>query len=68
MSTDFGLSWNLAQGEEDLTKGITMSGADVLNAIGVGPENTNIIYTGSRQGRTMVSTDGGGTWTDRTGI
>ncbi|MBI3653193.1 MAG: hypothetical protein HY231_19370 [Acidobacteria bacterium] len=66
ISTDLGTSWNLATGTLDLTKGITQSGADLLTAIGVGPANVNVIYTGSRQGRVMNSTDGGKNWTDIT--
>ncbi|HEV2801581.1 MAG TPA: carboxypeptidase regulatory-like domain-containing protein [Pyrinomonadaceae bacterium] len=47
----------------DLTKG----GSDVLSAIGVERKaNAQIIYTGSAQGRLMVSTNGGANWTDRT--
>jgi photosystem II stability/assembly factor-like uncharacterized protein len=65
-STDSGTSWNTPAGELDLTKGITENGTDLLTAIGVGPANVNIIYTGSRQGRVMVSTDAGRNWNEAT--
>jgi photosystem II stability/assembly factor-like uncharacterized protein len=65
-STDAGTSWNTPADDRDLTKGITENGTDLLTAIGVGPANINVIYTGSRQGRVMVSTDGGRTWHDAT--
>jgi photosystem II stability/assembly factor-like uncharacterized protein len=63
-STDIGSSWKAPGGTTDLTKGITDKGADVLSAIGVSKSNTNIIYTGSAQGRAMTSTDAGLTWSD----
>lgn len=65
-STNSGGSWNPPAGDLDLTKGITPNGVDLLTAIGVGPANTSLIYTGSRQGRVMVSTDAGKSWTDAT--
>ena len=65
-STDLGNTWSAPGGETDLTKGITMQGADVLSAIGVARSNTRVIYTGSVQGRAMVSLDAGATWTDIT--
>jgi photosystem II stability/assembly factor-like uncharacterized protein len=66
VSSNLGSSWTAPAGDLDLTKGVTTAGADVLNAIGVGPSNPNIIYTGSRQGRAMVSTDAGFSWSDVT--
>ncbi|MBK6722235.1 MAG: hypothetical protein IPG58_02845 [Acidobacteria bacterium] len=42
----------------------TLGGTDVLSAIAVAPSQLNTIYTGSTQGRAMVSTNGGTTWTD----
>ncbi|MBP9109482.1 MAG: hypothetical protein KBF83_07990 [Pyrinomonadaceae bacterium] len=42
----------------------TFGGTDVLSAITVAPSQLNTIYTGSTQGRAMVSTNGGTTWTD----
>jgi hypothetical protein len=64
ISSDRGNTWNARAGMLDLTKGVTTSGSDVLSAIGVGPANPSIIYTGSALGRAMVSKDGGATWTD----
>jgi photosystem II stability/assembly factor-like uncharacterized protein len=66
ISTNLGDNWSAPSGELDLTKGITDKGRDVLSAIGIGRANTNVIYTGSSQGRAMVSTDGGASWTDAT--
>jgi photosystem II stability/assembly factor-like uncharacterized protein len=65
-STNLGTNWSPPAGTFDLTKGITTSGPDVLSAIGVSRSNTSVIYTGSAQGRAMVSTNGGTTWTDIT--
>jgi photosystem II stability/assembly factor-like uncharacterized protein len=64
ISTDLGNSWTPPADTLDLTKGTTANGVDVLTAIGVGPANVNLIYTGSRQGRVMASTDAGNTWGD----
>jgi hypothetical protein len=64
-STNAPTVWTAPGGTTDLTKGAT----DVLSAIGVqrAPlSNSQVIYTGSAQGRVMVSTDGGANWTDRT--
>jgi photosystem II stability/assembly factor-like uncharacterized protein len=58
-------AWNAPGGGTDLTNG----GSDVLNAIGVsrtGYSPSQVIYTGSAQGRAMVSQDGGATWADVT--
>jgi len=55
-------NWTAPAGMDDLTKGAP----DVLSAIGVERKaNAQIIYTGSAQGRVMVSTNGGINWTDR---
>ena len=54
-SIDLGDSWTKPGGDMDLTKG----GDDVLSAIRVNPSDSMVIYTGSEQGRAMVSTDGG---------
>ncbi|HEX8456854.1 MAG TPA: carboxypeptidase regulatory-like domain-containing protein [Pyrinomonadaceae bacterium] len=55
-------NWTAPGGTGDLTKG----NGDVLSAIGVERKaNAQVIYTGSAQGRLMVSTDGGINWTDR---
>ncbi len=66
LSTDRGDSWFPPGGEFDQTKGVTEKGTDILSAIGVSRSNTNIIYTGSAQGRAMRSTDAGATWSDIT--
>ena len=66
MSTNLGDNWFAPAGQLDLTKGFTETGADVLSAIAVSRANINVIYTGSVQGRAMVSTDGGATWKDIT--
>jgi photosystem II stability/assembly factor-like uncharacterized protein len=66
LSTSLGDSWFPPGGEFDQTKGVTEKGADFLSAIGVSRSNTNIIYTGSAQGRAMISTDTGATWNDIT--
>jgi hypothetical protein len=63
-------NWTAPAGTLDLTKGISPPpvGADVLSAIGVERKAAaQVIYTGSAQGRVMVSTNGGANWTDRTG-
>jgi hypothetical protein len=51
-------TWVSPAPNTDLTKG----NGDVLEAIAVARSNTNVIYTGSRQGCAKVSTDGGATW------
>jgi photosystem II stability/assembly factor-like uncharacterized protein len=61
-STNLGDSWVAPAPETDLTKGTR----DVLSAIGVARSDTNVIYTGSAQGRAMISTDGGSNWRDIT--
>lgn len=66
ISTNRGNSWFAPAGFLDLTKGISDIGKDVLSAIAVARSNTNIIYTGSAQGRAMVSRNGGASWTDIT--
>jgi photosystem II stability/assembly factor-like uncharacterized protein len=66
ISANLGDSWLAPAGDLDLTKGVTDSGRDVLSAIAVARSDPNHIYTGSVQGRAMVSGDGGRTWTDVT--
>jgi photosystem II stability/assembly factor-like uncharacterized protein len=66
VSADLGNSWSAPSGFVDLTKGITDTGRDVLSTIAVARADTKVIYTGSAQGRAMVSTNGGGSWTDIT--
>ncbi len=57
------LGWTAPGGLTDLTKG----GTDVLTAIGVEHKaNAQVIYTGSAQGRVMVTINAGQTWTDIT--
>ena len=60
ISTDRGENWNTPGGTTDLTNG------GVLSAIGVGRSSINTIYTGSNDGRVMVSINGGVSWTQRT--
>jgi photosystem II stability/assembly factor-like uncharacterized protein len=62
ISNNLGASWSPPAGTLDLTKG----GTDVLSTIGVARSNINVIYTGSSQGRAMVSNDGGSSWNDVT--
>ncbi|MBL8180375.1 MAG: VCBS repeat-containing protein [Blastocatellia bacterium] len=56
ISTDRGTTWTAPGGAQDLTNGGTVS------AIGVGPANINTIYSGSSDGKVMVSTNGGVNW------
>ncbi len=53
-------TWVAPGGTFDQTRG----GTDTLSAIAVARSNNQIIYTGSRDGRAMVSSDGGKTWND----
>jgi photosystem II stability/assembly factor-like uncharacterized protein len=55
ISTNRGANWTPPAGVLDMTFG----GGDVLSAIAVAKSDTNVIYTGSAQGRAMVSTTGG---------
>lgn len=55
-------NWFAPGGFTDLTNG----GSDVLSTIAVARSNTNIIYTGSRGGRVMMSTNGGADWNNIT--
>jgi photosystem II stability/assembly factor-like uncharacterized protein len=66
VSKDQGNLWTRTAGVKDLTFGETRFGRDVLTAIGIGPANSNVIYTGSAQGRLMVSKTAGRTWRDVT--
>ena len=59
VSTNRGVSWTAPGGATDLTGG----GGDTLSTISVSRSNPNVIYTGSAQGRVLVSTNGGVTWT-----
>lgn len=62
VSTNRGTSWAAPGGTFDQTNG----GSAVLSAIAVSKSDNNTIYTGASDGRVMVSTNGGGNWTDRT--
>lgn len=53
-------TWVAPGGNFDQTRG----GTDTISAIAVARSNNSIIYTGSRDGRAMVSTDAGETWND----
>lgn len=66
ISNNHGDSWFDPSGGMDLTKGITDKAPDVISAIGIGRSNTSVIYTGSAQGRAMVSLDAGATWKEIT--
>jgi photosystem II stability/assembly factor-like uncharacterized protein len=54
--------WTTPGGDQDLTKG--RGKQDKLTAIAVSASDTNYIYTGSKEGRTMQSSDGGKSWRD----
>ncbi|MBK7932438.1 MAG: VCBS repeat-containing protein [Acidobacteria bacterium] len=56
ISADRGATWTAPGGAQDLTNGGTVS------AIGVGPANPSVIYSGSSDGRVMVSTNAGVNW------
>lgn len=62
ISSNFGRTWEAPAGDLDLTKG----NRDVLNTIAVSSVDPNTIYTGSAQGRVMLSRNGGKTWVDIT--
>ncbi len=62
ISRNNGDAWYTPGWAFDLTKGT----ADRINAIGVSNFNSKVIYTGSRQGRVMVSQNSGNTWKDIT--
>ncbi|MEO6589651.1 MAG: FG-GAP-like repeat-containing protein [Pyrinomonadaceae bacterium] len=62
ISTNRGTDWTPPGGATILTFG----SGDVLSTIGVGKSNTGVIYTGSAQGRVMVSLDGGANWSQIT--
>ena len=53
-------TWTAPAGTTDLTNG----SGDVLSAIAVAKSNNNVIYTGSRGGHAMISTNAGVNWTD----
>jgi photosystem II stability/assembly factor-like uncharacterized protein len=59
-SKDFGTTWT--PGNQDLTTG----DHDALSAIGVAAGDSSVLYTGSQQGRVMITHDGAQTWSDIT--
>ncbi|HEV7239807.1 MAG TPA: hypothetical protein VGQ36_11245 [Thermoanaerobaculia bacterium] len=61
-SRNFGQTWTAPAGTLRLTKNV----ADTLSAIAVSESNPNVIYTGSAQGRLMITRDDGQTWKDVT--
>jgi photosystem II stability/assembly factor-like uncharacterized protein len=65
-SEDSGTSWQKLS-DQDLTQDTSSAnGPDVLSAIAVSPSNAEVIYTGSAQGRVMVTRNRGETWIDIT--
>lgn len=62
ISNDFARSWHTPGDVMDLTHG----NPDRLRALGISEQDRFTIYTGSQNGRAMVSRDGGFTWTDIT--
>lgn len=64
VSQDQGNLWRATAGVKDLTKKGTKYGDDVLTTIGIGPAQSDVIFTGSAQGQVMVSTNAGRTWTE----
>ncbi|HZH30035.1 MAG TPA: hypothetical protein VEY11_04675 [Pyrinomonadaceae bacterium] len=66
VSKNQGNLWTTTAGLKDLTQGETSFGRDVLTAIGIAPVGSNVIYTGSAQGRAMWSKNAGKTWKDVT--
>ncbi len=65
-SSDEGLTWPLVS-TLDLTHGWNQKfGFDVVSAIAVDPRNSDLIITGSAQGRVMITTNGGRDWKDVT--
>ncbi len=61
ISTNRGANWTAPGGATDLTNNL-----GTVSAIGVNRANINTIYTGSNDGRVMVSINGGANWTQRT--
>ncbi len=62
-SRDFGRTWIAPAGELRLTK----TQGDTLSSIAIAESNPAMIYTGSAQGRVMLTRDDGLTWKDITG-
>jgi photosystem II stability/assembly factor-like uncharacterized protein len=61
VSDNFGGAWR-ATSQTDLTRGER----DRLRAIGISETDPLVVYTGSQNGRVMVSRDAGSNWTDIT--
>lgn len=66
LNSDNGNNWFTPGGDQDLTKGVNGQVRDKLSVIEISRSNTNVIYTGSVQGRAMRTTDGGKSWKDIT--
>jgi photosystem II stability/assembly factor-like uncharacterized protein len=67
ISTDLGSSWTPNCGAAATATDLTKGAPDVLSAIGVERRaGAQVIYTGSAQGRVMVTRDRGANWTDVT--
>ncbi len=62
VSTDLGVTWSSPAPTTDLTKNTT----DKLSVVYVSSANPDVIYTGSEQGRVMLSRNRGVDWTDIT--
>lgn len=62
LSRNNGDTWYTPGWATDLTR----STSDTINAIGVSDTNSDVIYTGSTQGRVMVTRDSGESWSDIT--
>ncbi len=62
LSRNQGTTWYTPGWAVDLTR----SASDTINALGVSDVNPKVIYTGSTQGRVMVTQDDGETWRDIT--
>ena len=61
-SRNFGQTWTAPAGTLNLTK----NSGDTLSAIAVSESNPDVLYTGSGQGRVMITRDDGLTWKDVT--
>jgi photosystem II stability/assembly factor-like uncharacterized protein len=61
-SQDFGTKWTAPAPATDVTFGDD----DCITAFGVAQSDARTLYTGSAEGRVMVTRDGGSTWTDAT--
>jgi photosystem II stability/assembly factor-like uncharacterized protein len=65
-SSDAGINWTKLS-SQDLTRGWDPKFRyDVVSTIAVDPKNSDVLITGSAQGRVMISTNGGRDWKDVT--